>query len=101
MVSVCFYFQVHQPFRLRRYQVFDIGKNHEYFDEQKNRAVLQKVAHKCYLPANQVLSDLIKEHKGKFKVSFSFSGVFLDQCQEYYPEVLDSFKRLVKTGCVE
>ncbi len=101
MVSVCFYFQVHQPERLRRYSVFEIGKSHDYFDEKKNREVLQKVAGKCYLPMNRLLLDLIKQHKGKFKVSFSISGVALDQFERYAPEVLQSFKDLAATGCVE
>ena len=101
MVSVCFYFQVHQPLRLRRYSVFDIGTDHNYFDEQKNREVLNKVAKKCYLPANRLILDLIRKHDGKLKVSYSLSGVFIEQCEAYLPEVLDSFKDLAKTGCVE
>jgi len=101
MVSVCFYFQVHQPFRLRKYSVFDIGNNSEYFDEYKNKQIIEKVAKKCYLPTNKLLLSLIKKHNGKFKVSFSISGVALDQFQKYAPEVLHSFKELAKTGCVE
>ncbi len=101
MVSVCFYFQVHQPERLRRYSVFEIGKSHDYFDEKKNREVLQKVAGKCYLPMNRLLLELIKQHGSKFKVSFSISGVALDQFERYAPEVLESFKELAATGCVE
>jgi alpha-amylase len=101
MVSVCFYFQVHQPFRLRKYSVFDIGHNNNYFDEHKNAEVMRKVANKCYLPTNKVLLELIKKHNGKFKVSFSISGVALEQFERYAPEVLHSFKELAKTGCVE
>lgn len=101
MVSVCFYFQVHQPFRLRKYSVFDIGNNSDYFDEHKNRQIIEKVARKCYLPTNKLLLKLIKKHKGNFKVSFSISGVALDQFQKYAPEVLHSFKELASTGCVE
>ncbi len=100
MVSICFYFQVHQPFRLSRYKVFDIGSTRDYFDEEKNSAVLQKVAKKCYLPTNKLLLALIRLHP-EFKISFSFSGVFLEQCEKYMPEVLESFKELVKTGNVE
>ena len=76
MLSICFYFQVHQPYRLRRYQVFDINASHNYFDEEKNRGVLCKVAEKCYLPTNQLLLDLCNKHP-EFKISFSFSGVVL------------------------
>lgn len=104
MVAICFYFQVHQPYRLRHYNVFDIGENHNYFDDQKNREVMLKVAKKCYLPMNAVLLELINKYKKsdrKFKVAFSISGVCMQQFEEYAPEVLKSFKQLADTGCVE
>jgi alpha-amylase len=101
MVSVCFYFQVHQPFRLKKYSVFEIGKSSDYFDHKKNKEIIEKVAKKCYLPMNHLLLDLIKKHHGKFKVSFSLSGSIIEQFQRYKPEVLESFQELAKTGCVE
>jgi alpha-amylase len=101
MVNICFYFQVHQPFRLRHYSVFDIGRNHNYFDEEKNAEVMRKVARKCYLPTNQALLDLIHAFPGRFKVSFSVSGVALEQMRLYAPDVLESFKALARTGQVE
>ncbi len=100
MVSVCFYFQVHQPFRMRKYSVFEIGKRHDYFDDAKNIEVLKKVARKCYLPANQVMLELLNKHP-EFKISYSLSGVFMEQCERWAPEVIESFKALVKTGRVE
>lgn len=99
MASVCFYFQVHQPYRLRRYTIFDRDSN--YFDDQKNAEVCRKVANKCYLPTNQLLLDLIKKYQGRFKISFSTTGVLLEQLQLYAPHVLDSFIELAGTGCVE
>ncbi len=101
MVSVCLYFQVHQPFRLRRYNVFDIGTSSHYFDDEKNKEVMQKVAKKCYIPANNTVLELIKKTDGKFRASYSITGTALDQFKEYAPEVLDSFKELAKTKCVE
>ncbi len=101
MVSVCFYFQVHQPFRLKNYSVFDIGNNAGYFDEKKNKEIMQKVAKKCYFPTNKIMLDLINKHDGKFKISYSLSGVAIDQFERYAPEVLDSFMDLNDTGCVE
>lgn len=101
MVDVCFYFQVHQPRRLRNYSVFDIRNNQNYFDDEKNKEIMLKVARKCYLPMNALLLDLIKKHNGAFKVSFSISGVCLEQFEEFAPDVLESFKALAKTGCVE
>ena len=99
MASVCFYFQVHQPYRLRRYSVFDTDRH--YFDDNKNAEICRKVAHKCYLPANRMLLDTIRVHEGRFKIAFSLTGVALEQFQRYAPEVMDTFHQLNETGCVE
>lgn len=99
--SICLYFQVHQPDRLRLFRFFDIGNDFHYFDEFTNRTILKRVAQRCYLPANNLLLELIAKHKGKFRVSFSISGVAIEQFEQYAPEVLDSFAALAKTGCVE
>jgi len=99
MASVVFYFQVHQPFRLRRYTIFDSGAN--YFDEHHNEEVCRKVASKCYLPTNRLILELIERHQGRFRVSYSLTGTVLEQFQHWAPEVLQSFKDLAKTGCVE
>lgn len=101
MKSICLYFQVHQPFRLRNYKFFDIGNESHYFDERNNRKILNKVAQKCYIPTNKLLLDLIYKHKGKFKISFSISGTAIDQFERYSPRVLQSFKDLADTDCVE
>lgn len=101
MRAICFNFQVHQPFRFRRYRFFDIGNDHYYYDDFSNETTLRKVADHCYLPANNLLLELIKKHKGKFKVSFSITGTALDQFELYAPEVLDSFQDLAATGQVE
>jgi len=99
MASVCFYFQVHQPQRLRHYTVFDRGTN--YFDDHKNAEVCRKVANKCYLPANRLMLELIEKYKGRFKISYSITGVLLEQLELYAPEVMTTFKQLAATGCVE
>lgn len=95
------YFQVHQPYRLGNYTLYDMGSDKEYFDEKKNKEVLQKVARKCYVPTNNLLLRLINKHNGNFKISFSLTGILIEQLEKYAPEVLDSFKRLAETGCVE
>jgi alpha-amylase len=99
VASVCFYFQVHQPYRLRRYSVFD--SDHNYFDDYKNGEICRKVAHKCYLPANRLLLELIKQYEGRFRVSYSLSGVIMDQFEQFTPEVMETFHQLNETGCVE
>ena len=101
MSAICFYFQVHQPYRLRHYTFFDIGANSWYEDENANCGILLKVARKCYLPMNALLLKLIRRHEGLFKVSFSISGTALDQLETYAPEVIQSYRELVATGCVE
>jgi alpha-amylase len=99
MASVCFYFQVHQPFRLRRYSVFDSDPN--YFDDYKNAEICRKVSSRCYLPANRLMLELIKLYGKAFSVSYSITGVAIDQFQKWSPEVIDSFRALVDTGQVE
>jgi alpha-amylase len=99
MASVCFYFQVHQPLRLRHYTVFD--KSPQYFDDHKNAAICRKVANKCYLPANRLLLDTIRRFNGGFKVAYSVTGVLLEQLLSYSPEVMSTFDALAETGCVE
>jgi len=105
MSKICLYFQVHQPFRVDNFSIFDIGKKLDYFNNNtqsdlNNKAVLQKVGTKSYLPANKILLDLLKTNPN-FKLSFSFSGVILEQLEKYAPKVLDSFIELVDTGRVE
>jgi alpha-amylase len=99
MTSICFYFQVHQPVRLNRFNIF--SGNTSYFDEARNKNIFEKVSNKCYLPTNKILLNLIEEYKNKFKIAFSLTGVFIEQCQKFVPEVIESFKQLASTGNVE
>ena len=98
---VCFYFQVHQPYRLRDIRITEVEDNDiHYFDDKTNREIFRKVAEKCYLPANALMLDLLQKHP-EFRISYSLSGVFLDQCKAYGPDVLQSFQDLAATGQVE
>ncbi|MDD3788013.1 MAG: glycoside hydrolase family 57 protein [Petrimonas sp.] len=101
MKTICFYFQIHQPFRLKRYRFFNIGRDHYYYDDFSNEDILQQIAGRSYIPANRMLLDLINLYKGRFKVAFSVSGVALDQLEIYAPEVIDGLRELAKTGNVE
>lgn len=101
MRSICFYFQVHQPFRLRRYKFFDIGHEHYYYNDFENKTIMRKVANKCYLPTNELFLELIRRYGKDFKIAYSLSGVFINQMEMYAPDVLESFQRLVDTGQVE
>jgi alpha-amylase len=99
MPAVNLYFQVHQPHRLRRYSVFDADP--QYFDHAANEQILRKVAAKCYLPATRILLDQVRHHAGDFRVAFSLTGAVIDQLRQFGPDVLDNFRRLAQTGCVE
>jgi len=105
MTSVCFYFEVHQPMRLNRFSVFNIGNNNNsissYFDHELNKNIFEKVAKKCYIPMTQLLLDLIRKYDAKFKVSFSLTGTFVEYCERYMPSILDIFRDLLKTGAVD
>ena len=101
MKTVCFYFQVHQPWRLKTYRFFNMGKDHNYLDDLSNRSIMQKVARQCYLPMNALLLKLLRENKGRFRCSFSITGTAVEQFKAYAPEVLESFRALADTGYVE
>lgn len=101
MRSICFYFQVHQPYRLKTYRFFNIGDDHHYYDDYQNKYIIRRVADKNYLPMNKLLLDHIREFGSRFKVSFSISGTAIDQFEMYAPDVLQSYKELAQTGNVE
>jgi len=101
MKTVCLNFQIHQPFRYRKYRFFDIGNDAYYYDDFANETTLRKAADHTYLPANKIILEQILKYKGKFKVTYSLSGVVLDQFKLYAPEVIESFAKLAATGCVE
>jgi len=105
MTSICIYFEVHQPTRLNRFSVFNVGKNNNplstYFNSELNYWIFEKVAKKCYIPTNKILLDLINEFDGKFRISFSLTGTFIEYCENYMPSLLDSFKDLFATGAVD
>ncbi len=101
MKKICFYFQVHSPYVLRRYRFFEIGNDHYYYDDFATEGKIRELAEKSYLPANKIISDLIKTTGGAFKCGFSISGTTLEQLEQYAPEVIDSFRELADTGNVE
>ncbi|MCL2038236.1 polysaccharide deacetylase family protein, partial [Candidatus Saccharibacteria bacterium] len=104
--SIQLYLHVHQPWRVREYSAFDTGSNHNYFEETSlhsganNARIFRKVADKSYFPANAVLLEMLHQHP-EFKFSLSMTGTFIEQCERYMPDLLESFKALVDTGRVE
>lgn len=101
MKKICFYFQLHQPCHISQYSFFELGNHHQYWNESLDQKILNKAADDCYLPTNELFLSLIKKHQGNFNVSFSLSGILIEQLEKYRPDVLASFQELVQTGCVE
>lgn len=101
MRNISFYFQIHQPMRLKRYRFFDIGKDTYYYDDFQTEESIRKIVEQTYLPANRTIAEMIRSSNGKFKCSFALSGIAIEQLEQYAPEVIDSFKELSKTGSVE
>ncbi|MBQ8564296.1 MAG: polysaccharide deacetylase family protein [Bacteroidaceae bacterium] len=101
MKSICLYLQMHQPFRLKRYRFFDIGRDHYYYDDFANDDVITRIARNSYLPTVETLKEMIENSDKKFKAAISVSGVVLEQLEMYVPELIDALKELAKTGCVE
>ena len=101
MKTICIYFEIHQPNHLKRYRFFDIGTDHYYYDDYENERQTVDAAQNSYLPALQTMLDMIHDHGKDFRVAFSISGVFLEQLEQYAPEVIDLLQQLAETGCVE
>ena len=101
MKAICFYFQIHQPFRLKRYRFFDIGNDHYYYDDFANDEIISRVAQRSYIPAAEALLKMIEETGGKFRCALSVTGTALEQFEQYVPEFIDLLKKLAATGNVE
>ena len=101
MKAICFNFEIHQPFRLKRYRFFDIGNDHYYYDDFLNDDIITRIAERSYIPAARTLLKMIEDNKGKFKCSLAITGVAIEQIEQYVPELIDLLKRLADTGCVE
>jgi len=101
MRNICFYFQIHLPYRLKRYRFIEIGQDHYYYDDFQIEERIKAYVEQSLLPANRTIAEMIRSSNGKFRCAFTISGVTLDQLEHYAPEVIDSFKDLAKTGCVE
>lgn len=101
MKAICFNFEIHQPFRLKRYRFFDIGNDHYYYDDFLNDDIITRIAERSYIPAAQTLLKMIEDNKGKFKCSIALTGIAVEQIEQYVPELIDLLKRLADTGCVE
>jgi alpha-amylase len=101
MRNICFYFQIHLPYRLKRYRFIEIGQDHYYYDDFQIEERIRAYVEQSLLPANRTIAEMIRSSNGKFRCAFTISGVTLDQLEHYAPEVIDSFKDLAKTGCIE
>ncbi|MEM1543124.1 MAG: polysaccharide deacetylase family protein [Candidatus Bathyarchaeia archaeon] len=113
MADICLIFEVHQPLRLNRNFHMDLIIRKDigikdlyeiYFDHRVNREIFMRISERCYLPASRIILEQIdrfRAEKRPFKVSFSLSGVFLEQCEKWNPDLIEIFRQMVETGCVE
>ena len=101
MKTVCLLFEIHQPFRLKKYRFYDIGADHYYYDDYANEEILKRLAYQSYIPAAKMLLEMIEASNKQFKVALSISGVAMEQFEMYCPEFLDCVRDLVATGCCE
>jgi len=101
MPSVVLCLHVHLPLQLKKYSFFDIGRSHDYIDEEQSSQLLERAAKNCYLPANRMVLGLIRRTRGRFRVAYSVSGMLLEQLEREQKAVLASFRRLADTGSVE
>ncbi|MDX2195733.1 MAG: glycoside hydrolase family 57 protein [Cytophagales bacterium] len=101
MISICFYFQVHQPYRINEFTFFNIGKNKSYINDALNEEIINKVSQSCYLPANELMINLSLKYPNKFKIAYSFSGIAIEQMEKYAPDTLASFKTLMLNPNIE
>ncbi|MBQ6062767.1 MAG: alpha-amylase [Prevotella sp.] len=101
MKTICLYFEIHQIIHLKRYRFFDIGTDHYYYDDFENDRSISDIAERSYMPALNVLQQMIQDHGKYFKVAFSLSGVGIEQLEMHAPQVLEKLQELNATGCVE
>lgn len=101
MKTLSLFFEVHRPMLLRTYRFFDMGVDHNYLDDARNRTAMQRAAMNVYQPMNALLADLIRAHGNRFHVSFYLSGLAIEQMRSFAPDALQSFRDLAATGCVE
>ena len=97
MKKITLIFNLHQPFRLKRYRFFDIGNDHYYYDDFENEEIIRRNNKQTYAPANEALLQLM-EHNPDFKVSFVISGTMIEQLETFAPETINTFKLLAETG---
>lgn len=116
MTDIVMMFEVHQPYRLdrsmyrkliektlsNRFELKDLEDI--ILDNSLNSLVIKRVSDKCYIPSTRIIIDNIKRFKNtgrEFKVSYSISGVFIEQALKWKPEVIDLFREAGDTGNVE
>ena len=101
MKNICFCFQMHAPYRLKRYRFFEIGQDHYYYDDMQTEEEVSRLVGMSYMPLCQTIGEMIRLSKGKFRCALSLSGTLLEMLEQFAPEMIDTLKELSKTGCVE
>ena len=101
MKNICFCFQMHAPYRLKRYRFFDIGKDHYYYDDMATDEYVEWLVNTSYMPLCKTIQEMIRLSKGKFHCAISISGILLESFEQFAPEMIDVLKELAETKSVE
>lgn len=101
MKTICFYFEIHQMFHLKRYRFFDVGSDHYYYDDYANETKINDIVERSYKPAINTLIEMVKNSNGEFKLAISLSGVAMEQLEMHAPCIIDELHKLANTGCCE
>ena len=101
MKNICFCFQMHAPYKMKRYRFFEIGQDHYYYDDMQTEEHLDHIVNASYIPLCNTIKEMIRLSKGRFHCALSITGVALEMFQQFAPEMIDTLKELADTGCVE
>ena len=101
MKNICFCFQMHAPYKMKRYRFFEIGQDHYYYDDMQTEEHLEYLVNTSYLPLCNTIKEMIRLSKGRFHCALSVSGTTLEMFQQFAPEMIDVLNELAATGCVE
>ena len=101
MKNICFCFQMHAPYKMKRYRFFEIGQDHYYYDDMQTEEHLDHIVNASYIPLCNTIKEMIRLSKGRFHCALSITGVVLEMFQQFAPEMIDLLKELAETGCVE
>lgn len=92
MSYLCLYFEAHQPRRLKKNPTIAAP-----FDDLLDQESLNRIAARCYLPANELFAKLVRENPD-FHLCLSVTGTLLESARRFNPDIVKSFQKLADLG---